>query len=137
MPRILAIDYGAKRTGLAVTDPLQIIASPLEAIYTRDLVDHLKSYFKAEEVEEVIIGWPTQDDGSDTNNTPLVRKFISLFEKEFPGMPLKYQDEWGTSKEAKRTMIAGGMKKIARRNKFIVDKVSAALILQAYLDRRK
>lgn len=137
MARILAIDYGAKRTGLAITDPLQIIATPLEAVLTTKLFDHLKDYFKKEEVETVVIGWPTQDDGSDTNNTPLVRQFIDSFKKSFPGIPIEIQDEWGTSKEAQRSMIAGGVRKMNRRDKFMVDKVSATLILQSYLEKRR
>ncbi|MBV6647614.1 MAG: Holliday junction resolvase RuvX [Cyclobacteriaceae bacterium] len=134
MARILAIDYGAKRTGLAVTDPLQIISSPLEGVHTHILFDFLKGYFGQEEVEKVVVGWPTQDDGSDTNNTPLVRAFVNRFKKLFPTMEVVLHDEWGTSKMAMQSMIAAGAKRKDRRKKINVDKVSATLILQSYLE---
>ncbi|NQZ75234.1 MAG: Holliday junction resolvase RuvX [Ekhidna sp.] len=133
MPRILAIDYGAKRTGLAVTDPLGIIANPLDFIPTHQLEGFLKSYFDHEEVIKVVIGMPRNTDGSDTNATPLVRAFINRFKKVFPGMELILHDERFTSKMALDAMILGGMKKKDRRNKGNVDKVSAAIILQSYL----
>ena len=134
MPRILAIDYGAKRTGLAVTDPIGIIASPLEVIRSHELEDFLTSYFQKEDVSKVIIGMPKNTDGSDTNATPLVQAFINRFRKVFPSKELILHDERFTSKMAMDAMIAGGMKKKDRQNKGNVDKVSATIILQSYLE---
>ncbi|MDW3196461.1 MAG: Holliday junction resolvase RuvX [Cytophagales bacterium] len=134
MPRILAIDYGAKRTGLAVTDPLQIIASPLEGVHTHDLEVYLNKYLEQEEVEKVVLGYPLDDDDQPTNNTPLVEAFANRFRKLFPKVPLVLQDEWSTSKMAVQSMIAAGTKKKQRREKLNVDQVSATLILKAYLE---
>lgn len=134
MPRILAIDYGAKRTGLAVTDPLGIIASPLEVIPSHTLENFLKDYFKKEEVQRVIIGMPRNIDGGPTNATPLVQAFINRFKKVFPSMELILHDERFTSKMAMDAMISGGMKKKDRREKGNVDKISATIILQSYLE---
>jgi putative Holliday junction resolvase len=134
MGRILAIDYGTKRTGLAVTDPLQIISSPLAGIPSIELIGFLTKYFSQEPVERVVVGWPTKDDGSNTNNTQNVLAFINLFKKKFPDMPVVLQDEWGTSKMAIKSMIAGGVKKKDRRDKNLVDKVAAVLILQSYME---
>ncbi|MEO9482488.1 MAG: Holliday junction resolvase RuvX [Ekhidna sp.] len=134
MSRILAIDYGAKRTGLAVTDPLGIIASALDVVPTHTLENFLKVYFQKEEVSRVVIGMPINTDGSPTNATPLVQAFINRFRKVFPAMELILHDERFTSKMAMDAMIAGGMKKKDRRNKGNVDKVSATIILQSYLE---
>ncbi|MEO9872915.1 Holliday junction resolvase RuvX [Ekhidna sp.] len=134
MPRILAIDYGAKRTGLAVTDPMSIIASALDVLPSHTLEEFLKSYFQKEEVVRVVIGMPKNTDGRDTNATPLVQAFINRFKKVFPSMELVLHDERFTSKMAMDAMIAGGMKKKDRRNKGNVDKVSATIILQSYLE---
>jgi len=134
MPRILAIDYGAKRTGLAATDPLGMIASPLEVIPSHTLEEYLKRYFEREDVSRVVIGMPKNTDGSDTNATALVQAFINRFKKVFPQMELILHDERFTSKMALDAMIAGGMKKKDRRNKGNVDKVSATIILQSYLE---
>ncbi|MEP0984684.1 Holliday junction resolvase RuvX [Ekhidna sp.] len=134
MPRTLAIDYGAKRTGLAVTDPMEIIASPLDVIPSHTLENFLKDYFKKEEVKRVVIGMPINTDGSATNATPLVQAFINRFKKVFPSMELILHDERYTSKMALDAMITGGMKKKDRRNKGNVDKVSATIILQSYLE---
>ncbi|WP_421763431.1 Holliday junction resolvase RuvX [Ekhidna sp.] len=134
MPRTLAIDYGAKRTGLAVTDPMEIIASPLDVIPSHTLENFLKDYFKNEEVKRVVIGMPINTDGSATNATPLVQAFINRFKKVFPSMELILHDERYTSKMALDAMITGGMKKKDRRNKGNVDKVSATIILQSYLE---
>ena len=134
MPRILAIDYGAKRTGLAVTDPLKIIASPLEVLPTHQLEDFLKNYLSSESVEAVVIGMPKNTDGSPTNATPLVQAFINRFRKVFPDKLLILHDERFTSKLAFDAMLAGGLKKKDRQNKGTVDKVSATLILQSYLE---
>ncbi|WP_370090184.1 Holliday junction resolvase RuvX [Ekhidna sp.] len=134
MPRILAIDYGAKRTGLAVTDPLGIIASALDVVPSHTLEAFLKDYFEKEDVSRVIIGMPRNTDGSPTNATPLVQAFINRFKKVFPSMELILHDERFTSKMALDAMIAGGMKKKDRRNKGNVDKISATIILQSYLE---
>ncbi len=134
MPRILSIDYGSKRTGLAVTDPLQIIASGLAGIHTKDLEDFLKEYFKKEQVELVIIGHPLNLDNSDTHATPLVQAFINRFKKVFPAMPITKVDERNTSKLAVQSMVQSGMKKKDRQNKNMVDEIAATIMLQEYLN---
>jgi putative Holliday junction resolvase len=133
MPRILAIDYGGKRTGLAVTDPLQIIATGLATIESGQLIPFLKKYFSEETVELVIIGLPKNLDDSDTHGTPLAEAAIKKIRKEFPGMPLKTVDERYTSKMARDAMLEMGMKKKDRRNKRLVDEIAATIILQEYL----
>lgn len=133
MPRILAIDYGAKRSGLAVTDPLGMIATPLNYVQTHELESFLQDYFKQEEVSKVVIGMPKNTDGTPTDATPLVQSFINRFRKVFPTMDLILHDERFTSKMALDAMIAGGTSKKARRNKGTIDKVSATIILQSYL----
>lgn len=133
MARILAIDYGGKRTGIAVTDPLQIIATGLETIDSRELIPYLKKYFAAEEVELIIIGLPKNWDDSDTHGTPLVEAAIKKIKKEFPAMPLKTVDERYTSKMAKDAMLEMGMKKKDRRIKGNVDVIAAAIMLQEYM----
>lgn len=136
MPRILAIDYGAKRTGIAVTDPLGIIATGLETVPTHTLMDYLKTYFLKEEVSEVVLGMPKKLDGSPTNATPLVEAAAKRFQKLFPEKKLLLHDERLTSKMALATMIAAGTKKKDRRNKETIDKISATIILQSYLESR-
>ncbi len=133
MARILAIDYGGKRTGLAVTDPLQIIATGLATIDSKELIVYLKRYFAAEQVELVIIGLPVNWDESDTHGTPLVKAAIKKLEKEFPQMPLKTVDERYSSKMAKDAMLQMGMKKKDRQVKGNVDIIAATIILQEYL----
>ncbi|MEO7308176.1 MAG: Holliday junction resolvase RuvX [Ferruginibacter sp.] len=133
MARILAIDYGGKRTGLAVTDPLQIIATGLETIDSRELIPWLKKYTAQEAVELIIIGLPKNWDESDTHGTPLVEAAIKKIQKEFPAMPLKTVDERYSSKMAKDAMIEMGMKKKERRDKKNVDLIAATIILQEYL----
>ncbi len=133
MPRILAIDYGGKRTGIAVTDPLQIIATGLDTIESRELIPFLKKYFALEQVELIIIGLPKNWDDSDTHGTPLVQAAIKKIQKEFPNMPLKTVDERYTSKMAKDAMLEMGMKKKDRRDKKNVDLIAATIILQEYL----
>lgn len=134
MPRILSIDYGAKRTGLAVTDPLGIIASALDVVPSHTLETFLKEYFKKEEVTKVVIGMPKNTDGTETNATPLVQAFINRFKKVFPEKELILHDERFTSKMALDAMIVGGVKKKDRRIKGNIDKVSATIILQSYLE---
>jgi putative Holliday junction resolvase len=133
MARILCIDYGGKRTGIAVTDPLQIIATGLTTIDTAVFIPFLKDYFSKETVELIIIGWPSNWDESDTHATPLVKKAIERLQKEFPGMPVKTVDERYTSKMAKDAMLEMGLKKKDRRNKKIVDEIAATIMLQEYM----
>lgn len=133
MARILSIDYGGKRTGLAVTDPLQIIATGLETIDSRELIPWLKKYMAAEVVELIIIGLPKNWDESDTHGTPLVEAAIKKIKKEFPDMPLKTVDERYSSKMARDAMLEMGMKKKDRRDKKNVDLIAATILLQEYL----
>ncbi len=135
MARIMAIDYGLKRTGLAVTDPLQIIATGLTTIESPKLISYLKDYFKAEQVELILIGEPKNWDDTDTHATPLVREIMKRLVKEFPNIPLKPVDERYTSKLASRAMIDMGLKKKQRRNKALVDEIAATILLQEYLGR--
>jgi putative Holliday junction resolvase len=130
----LSIDYGSKRTGLAVTDPLKIIAGGLTGIATKDLESFLVDYFKREAVELVIIGHPTNWDNSDTHATPLVQAFINRFKKVFPHMPITKVDERYTSKLAVQSMVQSGMKKKDRQNKNLVDEIAATIMLQEYLN---
>ena len=136
MARILAIDYGGKRTGLAVTDPLQIIATGLTTIDSKELIPFLKNYFLQERVELIIIGLPKNWDESDTHGTPLVEAAIKRLQKEFPAIPLKTVDERYSSKMAKDAMLEMGMKKKDRRDKKNVDIIAATIILQEYLGSR-
>jgi putative Holliday junction resolvase len=133
MPRIISIDYGAKRTGLAVTDPLQIIATGLTTVESKQLIPFLKDYFAREEVELIIIGEPKNWDDTDTHATPLVEKIIKQLEKNFPKIPIKKVDERYTSKMAKDAMLEMGLKKMQRRNKKLVDEIAATILLQEYL----
>jgi putative holliday junction resolvase len=133
MARILAIDYGGKRTGLAVTDPLQIIATGLTTIESKELIPFLKKYFLTELVELIIIGLPKNWDETDTHGTPLVQAAIKKLQKEFPAIPLKTVDERYTSKMAKDAMLEMGMKKKDRRVKANVDVIAATIMLQEYL----
>lgn len=133
MGRILSIDYGKKRTGIAVTDPLKIIATGLTTVETPKLMTFLKEYLTKETVEEVIIGMPTNMDDSDTHATPLVRHFIQAFQKHIPAVPIKEVDERFTSKMASQAMIDMGLKKKQRQNKALVDEIAATIMLQEYI----
>jgi putative Holliday junction resolvase len=133
LARILSIDYGLKRTGLAVTDPLQIIASGLATVESKQLINFLKDYFNKEQVELIIIGEPKNMDDSDTHATPLVEKFIKELQKHFPQIPVKKVDERFTSKMAKDAMLDMGLKKMQRRNKALVDEIAATILLQEYM----
>lgn len=133
MPRILAIDYGKKRTGLAVTDPLKIIATGLTTVETPKLISFLKNYFSNEAVELILIGMPTNWDDSDTHATPLVKKFIEQLKKHFPTLQIKEVDERYTSKMATQAMLQMGLKKKQRQNKALVDEIAATIMLQEYL----
>ena len=134
MARILCIDYGGKRTGLAVTDPFKIIATALTTIETKELVPFLKKYFQTEAVELILIGMPTNWDDSDTHATPLVKAAIQKLNKEFPSIPIKEVDERYTSRLASRAMIDMGMKKKQRQVKGNVDQIAATIMLQEYLN---
>lgn len=137
MARILAIDYGKKRTGIAVTDPLQIIASGLTTVETPKLFDFLKNYFQSEDVEMVVVGFPFQLENSRTaHSVPLIEAFIEKFKKTFSDLPIVKEDEHFTSKMATQAMIDGGVKKMKRRDKALVDKISAAIILQSYMEHK-
>jgi len=131
--RILSIDYGGKRTGLAVTDPLKIIATGLCTVETPKLSAFLKDYFSREQVEQVIIGMPVNWDDSATHATPLVQKFIKDFQKNFPSIPIQEVDERFTSKLASQAMLQMGLKKKQRQNKSMLDEIAATIILQEYL----
>lgn len=135
MGRILAIDYGGKRTGLAVTDPLRIIASALTTVETSKLTAFLKDYFARESVDEVIIGMPLNWDDTATHATPLVKGFIKAFKKDFPAMPITEVDERYTSKMASQAMVQMGMKKKDRQQKGNVDQIAATIMLQEYMER--
>lgn len=134
MARILALDYGKKRTGIAVTDPLQIIATALETVATDELIGYLKKYIASEKVEKVVIGYPLNFDDSPTHATPLVDKFISKFSHVFPQLPIVTWDERLTSKMAAQTIAQLGLGKKQRENKALLDSISATIILQEYLE---
>lgn len=136
MGRILAIDYGKKRTGLAVTDPLRIIATALETVESSQLLTYLKKYFEKESVDELVVGWPKNLNNQDNEMTPLVRQLVEVLKKNFPEKPVFLVDERFTSVIAQHAMIAGGMKKKDRQEKGNVDKISATLILQSHLESR-
>ncbi|KOF01542.1 crossover junction endodeoxyribonuclease RuvA [Roseivirga seohaensis] len=136
MGRILAIDYGRKRVGLAVTDPLQIIASPLETVHSKDVIQYLKDYDKVENLEAIVLGMPMNLNNQPTDATLGAKQFENLLKKHFPEKPVYLQDERFTSKMAMDAMIAGGMKKKDRREKGNVDKISATIILQSFLESR-
>ena len=134
MGRILAIDYGRKRTGLAVTDILRITANPLLTIETKELINWLTDYFAHEPVDEVVIGHPTQMNGQESESRNYIRPFLGVFKKTFPDKPITMYDERFTSVLAHRAMIDGGMKKKDRQNKAVVDKIAACIILEGYMD---
>ena len=133
MARILSIDYGKKRTGLAVTAPLQIIAGGLATVATSELFDYLQAYIRREPVERMIIGEPKQPNGQPSENLARVRQFVARWRKAVPEIPIEYYDERFTSVIAHRTMIDGGLRKKARQNKALVDEISATIILQDYM----
>lgn len=133
MPRIIAIDYGGKRTGIAVTDPLKIIATGLVTIPSNELIPFLKKYIAVEAVELIIVGLPKNWDESDTHGTPLAQKAIDKIKKEFPNIPVQDVDERYTSKMAKDAMLQMGLKKKVRRDKKLIDEIAATIMLQEYL----
>lgn len=136
MARILAIDYGLRRVGIAVTDPMQIIAQPLETVDTSKIWDYLEKYLKAEQVETIVLGFPRNMDGSYTDATIPVQEFEAKLKERFPAVGLTRVDERLTSRMAKQTLLDAGYKKKDRSNKKLVDTVAAALILQTYLESR-
>ena len=136
MPRILAIDYGQKRTGIAVTDELQIIASGLTTITSETAISFLKDYFSKENVAKVLIGEPKQMNGQPSESAPIIEKFVTQFQKNFPDMKVERVDERFTSKMAFQTMIDSGLNKKQRQNKALVDEIAATILLQDYLTRK-
>lgn len=137
MARILSIDYGRKRTGLAVTDPLQIIAGGLVTVSTSELFDWLKDYISREEVERIVIGEPLQPNGSPSENWQRVKQFVARWRKAVPQVPIELYDERFTSVLAHQAMLDGGLRKKARQDKALVDEISATIILQDYMRSRK
>lgn len=137
MGRILAIDYGRKRTGIAVSDSLQLIANGLTTVPTHQLMTFLQDYLKREQVEEIIIGMPKQMDNSDSENAERVKVFIRNLQKAVPDVPVTAVDERFTSVLAHRAMLEGGLKKKDRQNKALVDEISATIILQSYLEQKR
>jgi putative Holliday junction resolvase len=133
----MAIDYGQKRVGVAVTDPLQLIATKLDTVPSGRIWDFLADYFGREEVERLVVGYPRQMNNEPSDSVRFIDPFIVRFRKLYPAMPVELEDERFTSKIAFQTMIAGGLKKKARQNKAMVDAVSAVIILQSYMSRTK
>ncbi len=136
MGRILAIDYGTKRTGLAVTDPECLIAGPLDTVPTHRLMDYLREYCRHESVDCFVVGEPKRWDGSDTQASLPIRQFIAGLEKVFPGIRVARADERFTSLLASRTILEAGISRSGRRDKALVDKVSAVIILQGFMDSK-
>lgn len=137
MPRIIAIDYGSKRTGIAVTDPMQIIATALATIPSHEVIKFLQEYIKKEAVEKFVVGEVYNYDGSPAQSMPLINAFVKQLNKNFPQIPVEREDESFTSKQAFQTMIDSGIGRQKRRDKKLVDKIAAVLILQSFLERNK
>ncbi len=134
MPRIMGIDYGTKRTGIAVTDPLQIIASGLTTVPTSEIFDFLEGYLREEEVEKIVVGEPMHADGNPAQIAHLVVGFVRKVKKQFPGVEVVMHDERGTSVAAKEVILKSGIRQKKRRDKSLVDKIAAALILEDYMN---
>lgn len=137
MARVLSIDYGVRRTGIAVTDPLQIIAGGLTTVQTHTLFDFLKDYFQKEPVERVVVGLPKQTNGRESENYSRVQGFVKKFKSIYPEIPVELWDERYTSVLAHRTILDSGIGKKARQNKELVDEVSAVIILQGWMEARR
>lgn len=137
MARIMAIDYGSKRVGIAVTDPLQIIASGLTTVHSKDLIDFLKKYISKENVECIVVGEPKRMNNEASESARFIEPFVVHLKRTFPDIKIDRMDERFTSKIAFQTMIDGGLKKKDRQNKELVDEISATIILQSYLERSK
>lgn len=136
MARILAIDYGTKRVGLAVTDPNQLIATALDTVHSKEVITYLKSYLVKEQVESFVVGEPRQMDNSQSEITPMIERFILQLKKEFPIIPVYRMDERFTSKMASQALLMSGLKKKARQDKALIDRTSAVIILQSYMESR-
>ena len=136
MNRIIGIDYGLKRTGIAVTDPLGIFASPVETVPSAKIIEYLKNYTAKEQIGLFVVGYPMNMNNTPSEAARYVDTFLKQLKKNFPQIPVELEDERFTSVLAHRSMIDGGMKKMARRDKSVVDKISAGIILQSYLDRK-
>jgi putative Holliday junction resolvase len=134
--RVLAFDYGTKRIGIAVTDPLQIIATGLDTIHPKDIIDYLKKYLISEQVELFVVGEPKQMDGSPSQSAPQIKGFITILKKHFPEIPVEQIDERFTSKMASAVVAQSGFKKSDRQNKERLDTISATIILQTYLEKK-
>lgn len=135
MNRIIGIDFGRKRTGLAVSDPLMVFASALDTVHSANIIDYLQKYAQNETIVRFVVGYPMNLDNTPSEAARDVDAFLNLLKKKFPDVPVTLEDERFTSVLAHRAMIDGGMRKMARREKSAVDKISAAIILQTYLDR--
>ena len=135
MNRIIGIDYGSARTGLAVSDPLGIFASPMETVTSAKIIEYLQNYARTENIVGFVVGYPLNLDGRPAQAAPEVDRFMEILKKAFPDIPVSLEDERFTSVLAHRAMIDGGMKKSVRRDKKQVDRISAAIILQSYLDK--
>lgn len=137
MGRLLSIDYGQKRTGIAVSDTLQIIANGLTTVATAELLKFLADYFAKETVDKVIVGYPTQSNGQPSENLKRITEFVNQFQKIHPQIPVEWYDERFTSVLAHQAMIDGGLKKKARQNKALVDEISATIILRDYMESHR
>lgn len=137
MGRVLSIDYGKKRTGIAVTDALQLIANGLATVETASVADFIVDYVRREPVERIVVGYPRQANGADSENTARVKAFVQRLNKLLPDMPVEYFDERYTSVLAHQAMLEGGLKKKARQNKALVDEISATIILQGWMEARQ
>lgn len=137
MARLLAIDYGRKRSGIAVTDTLQIIANGLTTVPSHTLINFLKDYIAKESVELIIVGLPRQMNYEESESMQYIKPFVKKLRKEIPDIPVEYFDERFTSRMAQQTMIDGGLKKKQRQNKALVDEISATIILQGYMEGRR
>ena len=137
LDRIMAIDYGIKRTGIAVTDPMKIIASGLQTVATHQIFDFLKDYFQKESVSEIVVGYPRKLNNQPSESVKYINPFVKKLERTYPGKKIVLMDERFTSKIAFQSMIEAGLKKKQRQKKELIDQISAALILQGYLESRK
>jgi putative Holliday junction resolvase len=134
--RVMAFDYGTKRIGIAVTDPLQMIANSLDTIHPLEIIDYLKKYLQAEQVERFVVGEPKQMDNTPSQSAPHVKGFVNLLKKTFPEIPIDMMDERFTSKMASAVILQSGINKKARQNKGLVDNISATILLQSWMERK-
>ncbi len=137
MARVMSFDYGTKRIGIAVTDPLQMIATGLDNIHPKDIINYLKKYLQSEQIETFVVGEPKQMDNTPSQSAVHVRGFVNLLKKTFPEIPVEMMDERFTSKMASAAILAGGVKKAGRQNKALVDTVSAVILLQSWMEQRE